>query len=214
MLKVRVTTICLWGAVLTLVIVLNIYIIIPVGKMLVGFYLPPEKLMAPAPRLTDEDITRVESFLGLDFPSTTKKIWAYCKSVDLCHLYVHAEFASEDIPTFKKGFSWETPSDVDLGRIEVLNSPVKRVFVGAMAGSEDLGWWKPALSGIRWICREKSPRNDAQLLMVLEVEEDVCRVYIVKDVFSSRIPEDIETVFPRKPNWDLRESADYPKRQE
>lgn len=214
MMKVSVTTICLWGAVLALGIVVVNIIIIPVIGVFLGFYFPAEKRMAPAPQMTDEDITRIESFLGLEFPSTTKKIHAYCMSVDLCHLYVRAEFASEDIATFKKGFSWETPSDVDLGRIEVLNWPVKRKYVGVMTGSEDLGWWKPDISAIRWIYREEAPSKDAQLLMLLEVEADVCRVYISKDVFSTRIPKEIKTVFSYKPNWDLRESAEYPKREE
>ena len=177
----------------------------------------PEDYSPLAPLLSVSDIGKIESYCDVIFPPSTKKILAYYKSVDRYHLYVFAEFDKSDIEDFKSRRSWIPSSDISKSSIESLTWPVCRVYMNTWShgGGDCLTWWKPDPNDITCIHESAELSSnmrdeDTNTTILLAESGQTCCAYIVKSRYPDP-PEEIVSVFPPEPNWDLRESPQYPK---
>jgi hypothetical protein len=173
----------------------------------------PIELNSPAaPLMTIEEIRTLETFVGFEFPASTKVIYAYHDSHDVSHLYVKAEFPEDDGPRFLAGLPWQRVASVSADEVESLLMPITRTFGGVIASSEPLSWWHPNKDRIKWLYEEGNIES-TEIVAVIEKLDNVLCVYVHKATYGSSLPAEIASLFPRTPNWDVRQSTIYPKQE-
>jgi hypothetical protein len=199
-----------------IIIVIAVLFLVLTTIVLLKLTQTPENYYPKASLLSLEEIKNIESYLGVKFPLSVKKIHAYMDDTDLCHLYVRIEFDKTDMNLFQGNFQWLSSETFSVTQMEILTWPVKRVFTNTFAqnGGIELEWWKPDRANITLVHEDsKYIDNDIEVSLTILIEEandDSCFAYITKNETITTTPKEIELVFPEKTNWDLRESRLYP----
>lgn len=176
-----------------------------------AFYVTPEDKAEPASLLSYEEIKTMESFLNIDFPDETEKIYSHFDNYDLAHLYMRVNFQADNIDDAAKLTEWTSRRDISNDELGLLTEPKYRRFMNSwVIRDKTLDWWKPAQDRILYIHRSHTEsEHHSDMIALLEGSEDEYILYITKTWFPNA-PAEIEGIFPQKPNWTLRESELFP----
>jgi hypothetical protein len=174
-------------------------------------FLYPEIYLPAPPVLTVEEIRVLENYLGIVFPESTQKVYAYYKAIDRYHLFIRIDFAPNDGPMFLHGRNWIPWDSVEPQDKEGLTSPLIREYGNWFIPREVIPWGNISPDKIRYVFREKKNIGllSEALLIIYEDDTDVIKAHIVKHRWSDRALE-LDPIFSTKANWDLRESDLYP----
>ncbi len=178
-----------------------------------AFYYTPEDYSAPAPLLSVDEIETIESLINISLPDSTQKIYCYYDNSDLTHLYVRIDLDNIDIQKYLGKINWISVDKLSDSNIEALVEPRYRRFMNSWVRHEILSWWLPDRERIRFIHESRTLRGEKEVSSVeilLEQHKEVgYRIYVSK-TFYPYVKTKFKKLFPEKPNWDLRESKEYP----
>jgi hypothetical protein len=187
----------------------------------------------PPSVFTQEDISKMESFVNFKFPDSTKIIKTYWDHTDYSRLYLFFEFDKSDVDIFKSGIYWDKAIDKVVGDmswkkiqnpyeigfftpwvLKMYHAPWIKIGRDRSRPSEELEWWKPNKEKIEWafeISQAKLKNVNVffnKVVILLENGENSCRAFVFMSWYNTEGAElymqNIESLFPIDPRWEYR----------